>query len=313
MTAAPLRVALIGAGRMGANHARVIQTVAGARLVGVHDVRPEAAAALAAQHGCQPIARLEDVAPACDAAIVATTSSAHVAVGRALLDAGVPCLIEKPLATDEAGCLTLIAAAARRGVALAVGHSERFNAATIALCTAVAGWRLCAIEARRLNPGSARIADIGVVSDLMVHDLDLVLRLLGSTPTDVAAVGIARDPAVGADHATALLRFGETALAACTASRITTERVRALSVTADRGTATVDYLARTVTVTEPGAAPRQVAVADADTLATEQATFLDTVRGSGPRSADSVAGADALEVLRVAWAIERRLASPNGP
>jgi predicted dehydrogenase len=293
---------------MGGHHARVLGTVAGARLVGVHDARRDAAAGLAGEHGCAVIERLADVAPACDAAIVATATSAHVAIGRTLLDAGIPCLIEKPLATSEADCLDLIATAARRGVALAVGHVERFNPATAALLALVKGWRVHALETRRLNPGSARVADISVVSDLMVHDLDIVLHILGGAPADVAATGIVRDPQVGADHAAALLSFGGAAMASCTASRITAHRARELGLTGDRGTVLVDYLARTVTLVEPGAAPVAVAVATVDALAAEQAAFVATVRGGGAGAARSVEGGEALAALRVAWAIERQIA-----
>jgi predicted dehydrogenase len=307
---APLRVALIGAGRMGGHHARVLGSVAGARLAGLHDQHAERAASLATQHGCPVFARLDDIVPACDAAIVAASSSAHLAIGRSLLDAGIPCLIEKPLATAEADCLELIATAARRGAVLAVGHSERFNPATVALLAAIDGWQVHAIETRRFNPGSARITDTGVVSDLMVHDLDIVLRVMGGAPVAVAATGITRDPQAGADHAVALLSFGAAALASCAASRITAQRVREIALTGDRGTILVDYLARTVTRIAPDAAPAPIAVGEADALATEQAAFVDTVRGSGPRRGQCVAGAEALAALRVAWAIERQIAPP---
>jgi predicted dehydrogenase len=306
---APLRVAVIGAGRMGGHHARILGSVAGARLAGLHDAEGERAAALAAQHGCPVFARLDDVVPACDAAIVAASSPAHLAVGRALLEAGIPCLIEKPLATIEADCLDLIATAARRGVLLAVGHSERFNPATVAALAALAGWQVHAIETRRFNPGSARIADTGVVSDLMIHDLDIVLRVIGGPPLEVAASGITRDPAAGADHAVALLSFGGGVTASCAASRITAHRVRELAVMADRGTILVDYLARTVTRIAPGAAPAPIAVAATDALAAEQAAFVDAVRGGAAGRDRCVSGAEALAALRVAWAVERQIAS----
>ena len=313
MTGQPLRVALIGAGRMGGHHARVLGTVAGARLVGIHDARRDAAASLAAEHGCPVIERLAEVASACDVAIVATASPSHAAVGRALLEAGIACLIEKPLATTEADCLDLIATAARRGVALAVGHIERFNPATAALLATVKGWRVHAIETRRLNPGSARLADLGVVSDLMVHDLDIVLHVMGGAPVDVAATGVVHDPQVGADHAAALLSFGGSAMACCTASRISAQRVRELSLIGDRGTVLVDYLARRVTLARPDAAPTTVAVAEADALATEQAAFVATVRGVGGSAVRSVEGGEALAALRVAWALERQIARRSGP
>jgi UDP-N-acetylglucosamine 3-dehydrogenase len=306
--AAPLRVALIGAGRMGGHHARVLGSVAGAHLVGVHDTHSERAVALAAQHGCPVLGGLDEVAATCDAAIVATSSLSHRTVGRALLDAGVACLIEKPLATTEADCLELIATAARRGVVLAVGHVERFNPATVALLGAIQGWQVRAIETRRLNPAGGRIIDTGVVSDLMVHDLEIVLRVMGRPPIDVVAAGITYDPDAGADHAMAVLSFDGSALASCAASRITAHRARELTLMGDRGTVVVDYLARSVQLLAPGAAPAPIPVGDTDALATELGGFVDTVRAAGPRRGHVVAGAEALAALRIAWAIERQIA-----
>jgi predicted dehydrogenase len=306
---APLRVALVGAGRMGSHHARILGTLDGAHLAGVHDKHPERATALVERHGGALLGDLDAVIGACDAAVVAVSSSAHLEVGRALLDAGIPCLIEKPLALNEADCLGLIAAAARRGVVLAVGHTERFNPATAALLALTEGWQVRAVETRRLNPGSARITDTSVVSDLMVHDLDIVLHIMRQAPRDVVAAGLGHDAGAGLDHAMALLSFDGPALAACAASRITQHRARELSLVGDRGTVLVDYLARTVTRLDPGAAaPQPVAVADADALTTELAGFVDTVRGRGARRGRTVDGGDALAALRLGWTIERQIA-----
>src|SRR5262249_24911679 len=161
-------------GRMGAHHARILSSLDGVRLAGVEDRHAERAAALAARHGAPVFADLDAVIAGCDAAVVASSSPSHGEVGRALLEARIPCLIEKPLALSEADCLDLIATAARRGVALTVGHVERFNPATIALLETVAGWQVRTIETRRFNPAGDRVADTSVVSDLMVHDLDIV-------------------------------------------------------------------------------------------------------------------------------------------
>lgn len=305
---APLRVAVIGAGRMGAHHARVLGQIEGARLVGIEDQDAARAAALAAQHGVPALAGLDAVVKGCDAAIVASASSSHREVGQALLDAGIPCLIEKPLALREADCLALIASAARRGVVLAVGHVERFNPATAALLAAIAGWPVRTIETRRFNPGSGRIADTSVVSDLMVHDLDVVLGIMGGAPSAITAAGTVRDPAAGADHAMAVLNFPG-GLVSCAASRITPTRVRELVLASERGTVVVDYLARSVTLTPPGGTVQALPVAADDALTVELAGFLDAVRG---RAAPGrcVDGGAALAALRIAWAIEKQITGP---
>jgi predicted dehydrogenase len=310
VVSAALRVAVIGAGRMGAHHARILSGLDGVRLAGVEDRHPERAAALAEQHGAPVFADLDAVIAGCDAAIVASSSPSHREVGRALLEAGIPCLIEKPLALSEADCLDLIASAARRGVVLAVGHVERFNPATVVLLETVAGWRLRTIETRRFNPAAGRLADTSVVSDLMVHDLDIVLGLIAAEPDAIVASGTVRDPAVGADHAMATLTFAHGAIAACAASRITPTRVRELVVTGDRGSATVDYLARSVTVSPPGGAPQPVPVPQHDALTAELAGFRDSVRAGALDPARCVDGAAALAALRVAWSIERQIAAP---
>ncbi len=304
---------MIGAGRMGSHHARILATLDGARLAGVYDKHPERGAELAKSHGTRAFAALEDVVGACDAAVVATSSPAHLAVGRALLEAGIACLIEKPLALNEADCLALIASAARRGVPLAVGHTERFNPATVALMTTIAGWRVRAIETRRLNPGSARVTDTGVVSDLMLHDLDIVLQIMGRSPSDVVAIGTTADPRAGADHAIALLSFTGAAdgpaLASCAASRITAHRARELTLVGDRGSVMVNYLTRSVGVLAPGGAePTPVAVAEADALTAELGAFVDTVRDAGPGRGRIIDGAAALAALRLAWSIEQQIA-----
>jgi predicted dehydrogenase len=305
-----LRVAVIGAGRMGAHHARVLSGIDGVRLAGIEDKHPERAAALAQQHGARVFADLDAVIAGCDAAVVASSSPSHREVGRALLDAGIPCLIEKPLALSEADCLDLIAAAARRGTVLAVGHVERFNPATTALFAAIAGWQPRTIETRRFNPASGRIADTSVVSDLMVHDLDIVLAIMGAAPREVVAAGTVRDAAAGADHAVATLTFAGGAVASCAASRVTPTRVRDLVLSGDRGRVTVDYLTRRVSVAPPGGAAEPVAVAQHDALTTELCGFLDTVRGGGPRQSHCVDGATALAAMRVAWTIEHQIPAP---
>jgi predicted dehydrogenase len=306
--AAALRVALIGAGRMGANHARVLAAIEGARLVGIHDRSPERAQALAETHGCAVLRSLADVRGAADAAIVAVSSSAHAEIGTALLADGIPCLIEKPLAIDEAQCRALIAAAEKAAVPLAVGHVERFNPAVGVAADVVAGARILALEGRRLNPGSARIQDTDVVIDLMVHDIDTVNLLLGAAPSDVAAHGIAVAQPGLADHATALLSFRGGAVASLVASRLAQMRVRTLTIFCAERTVTLDYLGQSVTVAHDGAeAPAAVPVQKAAPLERELRGFVASVRGG--RGADIVGAEEALRGLAVAWAVQRRLAA----
>ena len=306
--AAELRVALIGAGRMGANHARVLAGMAGARLVGIHDRSADRAATLAGSHGCAVLRSLDEVRGAADAAIVAVSSSAHAEIGMRLLADGVPCLIEKPLAIDEAQCRALIAAATKAAVPLAVGHVERFNPAVAVAIRALEGERILALEARRLNPGSARIQDTDVVIDLMVHDIDTVGLLMRADPVDVGAQGMALGEAGLADHAAALLAYPGGAVASLVASRLAQMRVRTLTAFCAQRTVILDYLSQTVAVAREGAeAPEPLPVEKAAPLERELAGFLAAIRTQ--RDADIVGPEEALRGLAIAWEIQRQLAA----
>lgn len=303
---APLRVAVVGAGRMGANHARVLASLDGISLAGIVDVNRSLATALAQIHGCPVFDALVDLAGKVDAAVVAASSSAHRAVAAALLEQGIPCLVEKPLALDEADCHHLIEAASRRRVVLAVGHIERFNPALRALRTRIAGQRIDAADAVRLNAGSARITDTDVISDLMVHDLDAVLDLLDREPRHVQAAGISLTPGGPTDHATAMLRFSDDCVATCRASRVTAARVRELRLIGAFGTAVVDFLERSATVIGPDGTGESLAVPQQEALAAELAGFAAAVRGE---AGEIVSGEDALRTMRTVWAVQRQLAA----
>ena len=306
--AAALRVALVGAGRMGANHARVLAAMQDVRLVGIHDRSIDRAQALAETHGCAVLRSLDELRGGVDAAIIAVSSSAHAEIGVALLADGIPCLIEKPLAIDETQCRALIAAAAKAAVPLAVGHVERFNPAVGVAADLVAGERILALEARRLNPGSARIQDTDVVIDLMVHDIDTVRLLIGAEPCEIAAQGIAVAQPGLADHATALLCFRGGAVASLVASRLAQMRVRTLTIFCPQRTVTLDYLGQSVSVARDGGeAPEAVPVQKAAPLERELAGFLAAIRGG--RGGDIVGPEEALRGLAIAWAVQQKLAA----
>ena len=324
---APLRVALVGAGRMGAHHARILGSVDGARLACIHDKHTERAAELAQRHGCPMVADLEGVIAGCDAAIVATSSSAHRAVGRALLEAGIPCLIEKPLATSEAETVALIDSAQRSGATLLVGHVERFNPAVQQLASLLEGQRLDALDARRLSWSSARITDVDVVLDLMVHDLDIVLWLVGKPVARLAASAVQAPGRKGEDYVTALLSFAGGAMASLTASRVTQTKLRELHLTTSFGYVTVNLITQEVLVFRHGEAERgpyhwtnsgnaildavmeRVLIRNAEPLMVELQHFVDAVRDGTP---PLVTGAQALETLRIAERIRAGVARTHG-
>ena len=293
-----LRVGVIGAGFFGSRHAQNYAALDGAALVAVCDADPTVAAAVTAQYGGDAVTDPGALLGRVDAVSIATPTAGHHALGRLFLDAGVPVLMEKPIAATVDEADDLIAAADRAGVALQIGHLERYNSAFQALTQAAPGARL--IEARRVGPYRARGTDVSVVLDLMIHDLDLVLTLAGAAPVAVTATG---GPVFSQaeDFAQAHLRFADGLQATVTASRVAVAQDRTLAIhhrgrviTADLGTS------RLITAEPSGPdVPDPVTVTETaythgNTLARQLDAFLAAVRGESAVPVDGRAGRDAL-------------------
>jgi len=217
-----VRIGVIGVGALGRHHVRTVGQTAGATLVGAYDPREERAA-LAREHGGRVFADAAALVEASDAVIVASPTRTYRAVAGAALAAGRHCLVEKPLATDAAECEELLSLAQRAALVLHVGHVERMNAAVRAARPFIHKPRF--VEVRRLAGFTPRGADVDVLLDLMIHDLDLVLEWAGAPPTEVAAVGVAV-LTEGEDIANARLEFEDGLVADLTASRVSQERLR---------------------------------------------------------------------------------------
>ena len=220
---APLRVAVVGVGRLGAIHARIWAEHPEAELVAVVDRDAERAGALADELSCRSVADARELDGAIDAASVVVPTIHHAEVAVPLLERGVPCLVEKPLAADLAGADAILAAAGRGGAALAVGHVERFQPGLRRVREM--GLKPRFIECHRLATLSFRALDVGVVHDLMIHDLDLVLELMGSDVVEIDAVGgaILTD---AEDLASVRLVFADGGRANVTASRVSLKPMR---------------------------------------------------------------------------------------
>ena len=272
---APLPVAVVGVGRMGGHHARTYAAMTGATLVGVVDPDVERAGAVASQHGAGAYADSEALLaahPELRAVTVAAPTVHHAAAARPLLERGIACLIEKPLAPDAATARELADLAAEHGAVLQVGHTERFNPAV----QAVAGMGLVPrfIEVDRVSPMSFRSLDVGVVMDLMIHDLDIVLMLVGERPERVEAVGVA----VVADHedvCSARLTFPSGCVADITASRLALKTERKLRLFSEGGYVNLDYQKRTGIVIRKSANEETLAKVRAEIAAGKDLTDLD--------------------------------------
>ena len=276
-----LRGALFGLGRMGAHHARRLSERGDVDLVVVDPARGYAEPAGLAQ--------------GLDFAVVATPAATHAAVAGPLLAAGVPCLVEKPLASNlEAACSLSVFEN------MTVGHIERFNPALDPL----AGVRPRFVQSERLAPPQGRGSDVDVVTDLMVHDLDLAMRWLGPVASDVRAVGVG---VLGgeADIVHARLELGG-GVAVLAASRVSHAPSRRLRVVEEGVYWSVDLAARTVARVRWGEGrldPEPVAVPEGDALVREHAAFLAAVRGE---ATFPVPGSEALAVMALAEVVRGR-------
>ena len=238
--ASPIKVAVLGTGSLGQQHARVYAELAAAgqvELVGVHDSSPEAARKIAARHGTRALNTAEELAAACDAVSIVTPTNTHFELAKSFLEQGKHVLVEKPMTDDTAEAAELVQLAQAGNCVLQVGHVERFNPVFNYLQTAAPQPRF--IETHRLSPYPARSTDIGVVLDLMIHDLDVVLAFVKSPVTSVDAVGI---PVLSKseDIANARLRFANGCVANLTASRVSPDRMRKIRVFS--GGATPSYI-----------------------------------------------------------------------
>ncbi len=323
-----VRVGVVGAGSLGYHHVRLLRDMPGVAFAGFFDTRADRAATVAAELGVAAVGTYDALIDAVDALTVVVPTPAHLAVARAALARGRHVLIEKPLAATLAEADELVAMARAAGVVVQTGHVERFNRAIRAALPYVDGPRF--IESDRLAPFNPRGADVAVVLDLMIHDIDLIATLVDAPVADVRAVGVPLlTPSI--DIASAYLTFETGAVANITASRVSRERLRKLRIFQPSGYFSLDLAAgtgefyrlrRDVDLAALAAAPagfesfveRVVLDApDGEPLALELASFIAAVRGEQPVAVSAVEGRDALAIaLRIVGEIDRTMPSLAG-
>jgi len=303
-----LRVGVVGVGHIGSNHARLYSQIDCVDFAAVYDVDLARANAIAKKFGATAAKSLEEFGELVDAASVATPTSAHFAVARPLLERGKHLLIEKPITENTADASELAGLAAQKQLVLQVGHVERFNPVLSALEARLTHPRF--IEAHRLSPYPDRSTDIGVVLDLMIHDLEIILHLVRSPMQSVDAVGV---PVLsrGEDIANARLRFANGCVANVTSSRISPERMRKIRVFQEDAYLSLDYEKQSGEIyrREAGKILRdKVAIDREEPLKRELVSFIECARtGREPR----VSGFQATAALELAVEITKRIAS-NG-
>src|SRR5213083_1209118 len=231
-------VAVVGCGRMGKLHARVYSQMSQVRLVGVYDAHHETADEVAEEFGCRAFKNLRDLLPQVAAASVAVPTKFHHDLAEPFLKRGVACLIEKPLAKDVFEARKIVEASHKYSAIVQVGHIERFNPAIRAMQQLAIRPRF--IEVVRISPLTFRSIDVGVVLDMMIHDIDIVLRLANSPVTKIDAVGVSVIGDVE-DICNARLTFENGCVANLTASRVALKTERKLRVFSPDAYVSLDY------------------------------------------------------------------------
>jgi predicted dehydrogenase len=308
-----VRLGIIGAGIMGTNHARIARSLPEVTVTRIVDPDADRAEKLAAAVGAEPASSVSDVLRDVDAAVVAVPSELHRSVALELLGAGISTLVEKPLAPSVTEAEAIAEAAAAAGVTLMVGHVERFNPAVLELDQLLGD--VHHVSAARISPYSPRIGE-SVITDLMIHDLDVVRSIAGCPVVDVQAHAM-RVRSDTDDLASALLSFENGMTANLIASRIGQQKIRELRITQADRFVTVDLVRQDVTInrvehseflSSEGARYRQSGVVEIPFLEHQgEPLFLELqefVRAVATGSAPRVTASDGIEVLRLVEQVE---------
>lgn len=321
--AGAVRIGVVGVGSVGFHHARIVSDMPGVVMAGVHDVRDARAREVAGTLDVPLHDSLDQLLEACDGLVVAVPTSAHEEVAVAALCRGIPVLVEKPLAPTLESADRILAAARDGGTFVQAGHVERFNPAVVAAVPWLDTPRF--FESHRMAPFSPRSTDVPVVLDLMIHDVDLVMSLVGRPVKEVAAAGVSvlSDTV---DIANARLVFEGGAVANLTASRVSSERLRKLRIFQPSGYLSLDLAAgaghflrlkrppegHAAGAQDPGEPGTLADIVDriplvgdgVESLRRQLEDFREAVRGA---SAPAVGGHDGRAALAVALAIQERI------
>jgi predicted dehydrogenase len=310
-----VRTAVVGVGYLGRFHAQKHRALDAVELVGVCDLDGERSRAVAAEVGTRAFEDYRELLGKIDAVTIAATTAEHFDLARFFLEHGVHVLVEKPMTRTSAEAAILTKLAAERKLKLQVGHVERFNPALLAAREALTDVRF--IECHRLAPFKGRGADVNVILDVMIHDLDVIASLVDSAPTNVSAVGI---PVLmdDIDIANARIEFANGAIANVTASRVSTTPQRRFRVFQPNQYVSIDFGSGEVRrVTKQGEwregeTPLREEIWNlekGDALLAETQAFVAAIVDDTPCV---VSGADGVAALELAEAIGTDIARRRG-
>jgi predicted dehydrogenase len=304
-----IRIGVVGVGGIGKNHARICAGLPDCSFTAIYDIDRKKAEAVSSEYNVEAAETLEKFIASVDLATVATPTPTHFEIGKSLLLAGKGVLIEKPITEVLAQAEELVRLAQQHKAILQVGHVERFNPTLGALEQRLTRPRF--IEAHRLSPYPFRSVEIGVILDLMIHDLEIILHLVHSPVTSIDAVGI---PVLskGEDIANARIRFANGCVANVTASRISPEKMRKFRVFTDDAYLSLDYQSQSGEIYRlvNGAISREAVPIEKDEpLRRELESFVECGR---LRSEPIVSGSQAQAALELAIRITEN-AKANAP
>ncbi|MFL5597968.1 MAG: Gfo/Idh/MocA family oxidoreductase [Gemmatimonadaceae bacterium] len=324
----PPRVGVVGAGSLGFHHIRILRDLPGIRFTGFVETKAERRAEVEKELRARSHADLGSLLDASDAVVIVVPTSAHFAVASAAIERGKHVFIEKPITTTLEEADALLELADKKSVMVQIGHIERFNRAVRAALPHVRKPRF--IDSERLAPFSPRGSDVAVVLDLMIHDIDLLLTLVGAGARDISAVGVpVLTPML--DIANARVTFTSGAVANITSSRISRERKRKIRIFQQSGYLSLDLGAGTgeffklrsdIDPLSIRSAPADITAyvdrikleaPDGEPLKLELESFIAALNGTGPVVVSGQEGRQALGVaLRIVKEIELTLPSLVG-
>ena len=306
-----LKVAVVGVGHLGKWHADKYAACADCELVAVVDTDTGAARAVADKHGAAAYSNYRDIMPLVDAISLVVPTSLHYKIGREFLEAGIHCLIEKPVTETVDEAKTLIEIARDKRLVLQVGHIERFNSVMLGITQRLE--RPQFIESTRLAPFTTRATDVSVILDLMIHDIDIILDLVDSPLERISASGISvlTDEI---DIANARLEFSNRCVANVTASRISRKRERKLRIFQKDAYLSADFQEKILAVNRKGETDNaegyrditheELRFDDNDALNLEVLDFINAIKTGGRPLVD---GADGRRALETAIAITSQI------
>lgn len=303
-----LRVAVIGSGKLGSLHAKVYSQLKDVSLVGICDINKKTAKNTAIQYNTNYYTDYKDLLDKTDAVSIAVPTSMHYNVAKDFLESKIHVLIEKPITTTLTEADELLAIAKKHNLTLSVGHIERFNSAIEAFQKLKGDIRF--IECHRLGTFSFRIIDVGVVLDLMIHDIDIILGLLKDEVVGIDAVGV-KILTKHEDIANARLKFKNGAVCNITASRVSTNPLRKIRIFQPGAYVSIDYIKQEAVIYKKLGKiiiPKIIDIQKQQPLQKELAAFVDCVK-TGKRPL--VSGAEGRAALKIALDILERINANN--